>query len=283
LVYIIWEGTRRPRLEVIRELYAAGVPTAEIARRLGVIYQTVYVAIRHEPRAASATPPRHAEPLPSPDAVLVGCVSQKNDTPMPAKDLYRSELFRRRRLWAEALGKPWWIVSAEYGLVDPNEPIAPYDTRIANLSLEDRGRLAAQIAMKLERSLGTLANKMLELHAGDDYYVQSRPLYENEARRSLGHSRDFVLANNWAGMGITSAFVRRPDSPSLESRWSQCPPFSVTVEVSVAASRNSSWMGLWTCQAGQITRRPDGTACRKSAPRERSVRRVQPKLRSDSS
>jgi hypothetical protein len=36
-------------------------------------------------------------------------------------------------------------------------------------------------------------------------------------------------------MAITSAFVRRPDSPSLESRWSQRPPFSVTVEVSVGA------------------------------------------------
>ncbi len=42
LVLIDWEGRRRPRVDVIRELYGAGAPIAEIARRLGVRYQVVY-------------------------------------------------------------------------------------------------------------------------------------------------------------------------------------------------------------------------------------------------
>ena len=134
-VYIDWEGTNRPRVDVIREMHASGVPVADIARRLGVLYQTVYMAVRAVHRSDTesviARPPDQPGSV---DAVLLGCVSQKQATPMAAKDLYRSELFRRRRLWAEASGKPWWIVSAEYGLVDPDEVIAPYDTRIAKPS-----------------------------------------------------------------------------------------------------------------------------------------------------
>lgn len=35
-----------------------------------------------------------------------------------------SELFRRRRLYAESSGKPWFIVSALHGLVDVNASAA---------------------------------------------------------------------------------------------------------------------------------------------------------------
>lgn len=175
-VYIEWAGTSRPRVEVIRELHASGVPVADIARRLGVPYQTVYMAVRAAHRSdmesVIARPPDQPSNV---DAVLLGCVSQKQATPMAAKDLYRSELFRRRRLWAEASGKPWWIVSAEYGLVDPDEVIAPYDTRIARRPLEDRRRLAEHVASHLEARLGALAGRTLELHAGDEYFQVIAP------------------------------------------------------------------------------------------------------------
>lgn len=178
LIYITWNGERRPRLDVIRELHAAGVPVAEIARRLGVIYQIVYMAVKGTPRNRIDNQPRlnrALAPPPTPDAILVGCVSQKNETAMPAKELYRSELFRRRRLWAEASGKPWWIVSAEYGLIHPDQVIEPYDTQIAQLPLHVRRRLAAQVADELESALGPLTEKTLELHAGDDYYLTVAP------------------------------------------------------------------------------------------------------------
>lgn len=178
LVIIEWDGRRRPRVDVIRELHASGVRVADIARRLGVAYQTVYMAVKpQEVRLARpiAWEPRQPRELPTPDAVLIGCVSQKHDTAMPARKLYRSELFRRRRLWAEASGKPWWIVSAEYGLVHPDEIIEPYDTRIAAQPLAVRQRIAAQVAGRLEEDLGSLAGTSLELHAGDEYYQAVAP------------------------------------------------------------------------------------------------------------
>ncbi len=99
----------------------------------------------------------------------MGCVSQKNETARAAKDLYRSELFRRRRLWAEASDVPWWIFSAEYGLVQPDQVIEPYDTRIGRLSSDARTRLAESVVSDLDLALAGLSGKVIELHAGDEY------------------------------------------------------------------------------------------------------------------
>ena len=139
LVWVEWEGRRRPRRDVILELEAAGVPVGEIARLLDVRYQIVYMTLHPQPSVRTDSPPapsrrRRWRTDRPPDAVLLGCVSQKNATPMAAKDLYRSELFRRRRLYAEASGAPWWIVSAEYGLVRPrrgHRPLRHADHRTA--------------------------------------------------------------------------------------------------------------------------------------------------------
>lgn len=172
LVLVEWEGRARARRDVILELAAAGVPVAEIARRLRVRYQIVYTTLRGG-RAVAVEPPRPPIPvaldLGPVDAVLLGCVKSKDTRPRPARDLYTSELFRRRRLYAEASGRPWWIVSAEYGLVAPDEVIEPYDTMIARRPLHERHQIASQVADRLERELGGLRGRQLELHAGDEY------------------------------------------------------------------------------------------------------------------
>lgn len=51
--------------------------------------------------------------------VVVGCVATKLDRPAPAKDLYVSPLFARRRRYAEAIGDLWVIFSAKHGIVGP--------------------------------------------------------------------------------------------------------------------------------------------------------------------
>jgi hypothetical protein len=48
-------------------------------------------------------------------------VSQKERIALPAKRLYRSALFQGRRSYAEAAARPWFIISARYGLVDPDQ------------------------------------------------------------------------------------------------------------------------------------------------------------------
>lgn len=59
--------------------------------------------------------------------VLVGCGKEKRAVRSKAKDLYVGPLFKKARAFAESQGGEWRILSAKYGLVDPEEMIDPYD------------------------------------------------------------------------------------------------------------------------------------------------------------
>jgi hypothetical protein len=56
----------------------------------------------------------------------------------PARDLYLSPLFERRRRYAESSGQPWCILSGEHGLLDPGSIIEPYDVYLAGQSADYR-------------------------------------------------------------------------------------------------------------------------------------------------
>jgi len=62
---------------------------------------------------------------------LVGCCKTKRARAAPAKELYCSHLFRLCRQWAEQNADAWAILSAHYGVVEPDTVIEPYDTTIA--------------------------------------------------------------------------------------------------------------------------------------------------------
>ena len=85
--------------------------------------------------------------------------------PVAAMDLYTSNWFRKARACVEETGCPWRILSAEYGLVHPEEEIGPYEKtlnkmRVANGVL---GRVVylpgwRRASMALMRSFFLLAN-----------------------------------------------------------------------------------------------------------------------------
>ena len=94
---------------------------------------------------ASGPEPRLAHPAPgsgskwqAADLCLVSCVSMKRAYPAQAKDLYVSPLFRKARACVEALGCPWYILSAKYGLVDPNETIESYEKTLKTMRAGER-------------------------------------------------------------------------------------------------------------------------------------------------
>jgi hypothetical protein len=68
--------------------------------------------------------------------ILTQCVSKKQQTPAPARELYTSRLFQAQRRYAEAVGDNWYILSAEHGLVTPDTELAPYDTHISDVDAE---------------------------------------------------------------------------------------------------------------------------------------------------
>ena len=104
-----------------------------------------------------------------PEALILGCVSEKQDHPVPARDLYISPLFVKRRVYAEASGRPWVIYSALYGIVDPDAVIAPYDVSLKSGSAADRRRIGELAAGQLGERFGTLSGKVFEIHAGAAY------------------------------------------------------------------------------------------------------------------
>ena len=106
---------------------------------------------------------------PRPDVVLVGCVKTKRDHEAPAKDLYVSNYFRKMRAYAEATGKPWFILSAEHGLVAPDDSLTPYNRYLPETSREYRREWGRRVASQLEQSIGDLSGQVIEVHAGAAY------------------------------------------------------------------------------------------------------------------
>ncbi len=106
---------------------------------------------------------------PEPDLILVGCVKQKQPGRRRAKDLYTSTLFRGRRALAERRGVPWFILSARYGLVSPDEEIDSYDTELKNLSASERSTWSEHVLDRLRGAFGSVSGKVIEIHAGAEY------------------------------------------------------------------------------------------------------------------
>ena len=84
-----------------------------------------------EPAPAAASGARHT-------LYLISCVKTKRNTRAPAKDLYVSPWFRKARAVVEGTGDPWCILSAGYGLLDPDEEIRPYERTLNAMRVTER-------------------------------------------------------------------------------------------------------------------------------------------------
>ncbi len=101
---------------------------------------------------------------------LVGCVKTKLDHAAPARDLYTSPLFRDRRAAVDGKADRWFVISAEHGLLDPDQVIEPYDRTLADMSIPSRRAWSAKVLSALRGTLGDLNRYRFEIHAGADYF-----------------------------------------------------------------------------------------------------------------
>ena len=126
--------------------------------------------------------------------------------PSPARDLYQSTLFRGRLAYAEAAGKPWFIMSALYGLVDPDEVVAPYDVSMRQLDRVQRTTLGEDVVEALERRVGSLAGSMVE----PSRWQRVRGGDRRVAALSEGDARS-AAAGTWIGkaVAVVQAMVHR--------------------------------------------------------------------------
>lgn len=69
---------------------------------------------------------------------IVGCSKTKLDRAAPARDLYTSPLFVAAAAYCEATYDRWLILSAKYGLVDPDRVLEPYDVTLREMDHVER-------------------------------------------------------------------------------------------------------------------------------------------------
>ncbi|KIG10927.1 DUF6884 domain-containing protein [Caballeronia concitans] len=85
----------------------------------------------------------------TPAVYLVSCVGKKLDRAACAKDLYDSTLFRLARRYVERRQGEWFILSAKYGLVAPDQHVEPYDHTLNGMKVAERRAWAHRVQQQM--------------------------------------------------------------------------------------------------------------------------------------
>jgi len=120
--------------------------------------------------------------------LLIGCSGQKKTTPSTAAELYTSPRFQGARAIAERLDAEYLIVSAQHGLLKPDQIISPYDLDLRGIDPSARRVWGKNIARQLREVPGQLcmlctaeySDPIVEAYGGEARVVT--PLLDIEAR-----------------------------------------------------------------------------------------------------
>jgi hypothetical protein len=177
-------------------------------RRTGVVARSV-----RRPPAPSTTTRTPADV----DLVLVGCVKRKLSHAAPAQDLYDSPLFRKERTYAEASGAPWFILSAQHGLVAPTEVLDPYELRLSKTSREYRRTWGQRVVDQLADQYGDVAGRVIEIHAGASYADAIGERLRSAGAAVVEPIRGLTMGQRLAWYGSDTAVAGAPTSPQAEN------------------------------------------------------------------
>jgi hypothetical protein len=101
--------------------------------------------------------------------ILIGCVQTRNAVASAASELFAGPLFEERRRYAAASGLPWYILSAKFGLLVPDDVIGPYDMDLATQSPGYRKAWGQFVAAQLDAREHALRRRRIEVHASAAY------------------------------------------------------------------------------------------------------------------
>ena len=120
--------------------------------------------------------PSHEDTPPTAGLYLISCVKMKLTRRAPAKKLYASPWFRKVRAVVEATGRPWYVLSAKHGLVDPHAVIEPYEKTLNDMSKNERTDWSRKVMHALDPNLAGVDS--IAIFAGEKY----REFLESELR-----------------------------------------------------------------------------------------------------
>jgi hypothetical protein len=98
------------------------------------------------------------------DVIVLGSVKSRRSGRHLAADLFASPLWLGRRCYAERSGLPWFILSARYGLVRPDDVVDSYDVSMDERDATTRRVMGETAVAKLDEAVGGLAGKRVEVH-----------------------------------------------------------------------------------------------------------------------
>ncbi len=91
--------------------------------------------------------------------VITACGKAKENKPLPAGLLYKSSRIRYLYKKSRELGFPFYILSAEYGLIDANMVVKPYEKKM------DETR-CKELKEKIEKTLRKLGPSLVVFYKG---------------------------------------------------------------------------------------------------------------------
>ena len=111
--------------------------------------------------------------------VLISCVSQKLLHRAKAKDLYVSTLFKLNLKYANKLNPDdIYVLSAEYGLLDLEQEINPYEKTLNNMRANEVKQWASQVIEQI-RNIGAVDETEFTFLAGEKYRKYLLPHLNN--------------------------------------------------------------------------------------------------------
>ena len=158
--------------------------------------------LRHPPAAPGATA-----------ITLVACSAKKLALPAPAASMYTSDWFRKARAWAQRredeYGDLWFIMSAKYGLLDPDEEIEPYDVTLNKMPIEARKLWANRVL----RAVTNLTSETEEVERGATITILGGTRYTDLLAPALHRAGYFVeLPLQGMAIGKQLAWLKHPAS-----------------------------------------------------------------------
>jgi hypothetical protein len=98
---------------------------------------------------------------------LISCVKKKRTKPSPARELYRSDWFKKAREYVETSNCAWFVLSAKYGLVSPDQIISPYKKTLNKMLVSERKAWAEKVLRQLQKAMPQLSQVIVL--AGERY------------------------------------------------------------------------------------------------------------------
>ncbi len=117
-----------------------------------------------------------------PVVYLVACTKTKAPAAAAARDLYApSDWFAKARAYVEAQDAPWFILSAEHGLLPPDAVVTPYETTLLTMRKPARRAWACRVHGQLV-ARGLVARCRFQILAGETYREFLEPWLTGEGR-----------------------------------------------------------------------------------------------------